>query len=67
MTEPHDEPEPSPCKCAAQPGKYTRYQLMRDAMGDSRTTLRCCLLMVCGSASAGGLVTLAAWLVSHLR
>lgn len=67
MTQPHDQQEPSTCGCAGQPGKYTRYQLMRDAMGDSQTTLRCCLLMVCGSVSAGGLLTLAVWFVSHVQ
>jgi hypothetical protein len=44
-------------------GKYTRYQLMHDAMESWPATFRCCLLMLCASVSAGGVVTLIAVLL----
>jgi hypothetical protein len=43
--------------------KYTRYQLMHDAMESWPATFRCCLLMLCASVSAGGVVTLIALLL----
>lgn len=55
LSPPHDG---SACTCGRQTGRYTRWRLIGDAMTDWPTTLRCCLLMLCGSISAGALIAL---------
>jgi hypothetical protein len=56
-----------PCRRSNLTGKYSRYTLIRDAMTGWGTTLRCCLLMLCGSLQVVGLVSTVLWFLAHAR